>query len=792
MPSSAKKNDTRIAEAGRSVTPSAAGSSSGESQASRGVAASCEIPLEVHGSQKGGTQYHTVTPFHEETRTVIVFPHGCVLRLSTNVGVGQMLALTNQNTQRGMLARVTHVRAYPNLKSYVEVEFTQADPDFWSIDFAEEGAAQGYAPSQSPSAAPSAPAQDFWSSGAGDAPSSVAPVASSGSPAKKGATEVEIVPSYLPVTPPVIEPLAPFAKSSKPAMQAAEPSVQSSKASAPKIEAVKPVAAGPSAKAPEFSVTPPPPQHEKITDETPSSQAWAELLVMEPEQQLSAQQLSTSRSDVEESLAPDSSHETSGQPSFDPENPEPISSSVLKELEKLALEHVGEKLPGAATAAELESSSEEGTSAKQRGAASSGKKQAESAKSVQSKDSRAPKRSSLLSSFTSGAAARDAKPSPLHSFTGGAPTSGGAKQSPLHSFTSLPSEAESLPGVIEGTNPHKTQSLADITPDAGEESDFGNFLRDPEPRTASQTVFAGHAEAIAPRAAELHATLAPLKAKKSKSGMILGALVVVLALIVAWWFHPVNGSTPPSNSVVPAASAPAPVDTPSQWPSQTAAEAAPPDAAGGSHPAATESGAAGAAPSVESKPEPSSSIREVIPVPRQAAKAPAASGQTQPLGESSRASMPTMTLAAPVASGHSAASVSTEPPPELSPAEAAKPRENSFPGIVGSSPANVPAPAPAVATGAVVTGGRVKEPRLLSSVAPIYPLAAMQANVQGDVKVQATIDETGRVTKMKIVAGPALLRRAAMDAVRQWRFSPSTLDDKPIAVDEVITVRFHR
>jgi hypothetical protein len=136
MPSSAKENETRIAEAGRSVTPSAAGSSSGESQASRGVAASCEIPLEVHGSQKGGTQYHTVTPFHEETRTVIVFPHGCVLRLSTNVSVGQMLALTNQNTQRGMLARVTHVRAYPNLKSYVEVEFTQVDPDFWSIDFA--------------------------------------------------------------------------------------------------------------------------------------------------------------------------------------------------------------------------------------------------------------------------------------------------------------------------------------------------------------------------------------------------------------------------------------------------------------------------------------------------------------------------------------------------------------------------------------------------------------------------------------------------------------------------------
>ena len=793
MPSSAKENENRIAEAGRSVTPSVADNSSGESQASRGVAASCEIPLEVHGSQKGGTQYHTVTPFHEETRTVIVFPHGCVLRLSTNVGVGQMLALTNQNTQRGMLARVTHVRAYPNLKSYVEVEFTQADPEFWSIDFAEEGATQGYTPAQSPSVAQSGPPQDFWTSGAAETlvPSSAAPVASSGSPAKKGATEVEIVPSYLPVTPPVIEPPPTFAKSAKPPVQAAKPSVQTAKPSAPKIESAKPATAVPSSKAPEFSVTPPAPQHEKVTEEAPSSQAWAELLVMETEQQLSVQQLSTARSDVEESLAPDLSH-AEPVPSFDPENPEPISSSVLKELEKLALEHVGEKMPGSSTAEELESGSQDGATAKQRGGPTTGKKQAESSKTAQSKDSRAPKRSGLLSSFTGGAASRETKASPLHSFTGGTPASGGAKQSPLHSFTPSPSEAESLPGVIEGTNPHKTQSLADITPDAGEESDFGNFLRDPEPRTASQTVFAGPAESLASRSAELHATLAPLQAKKSKSGAVLAALVVVLALIVAWWFYPVHGSTPTANSVVPASSAPAPVDSPSQWPSQTPGEAAKLDGSGGGHASASDAGAASSAPAVESKPEPDSGIREVIPVPRQGSKAPVASGQTPPQGESSRASIPTMTLAAPTSSGNSAANVSAEPPPDLSPAEAAKARQNSFPGIVGSSPANVPAPAPAVARGAVVTGGRVKEPRLISSVAPVYPLTAMQANVQGDVKVQATIDVTGRVSKMKIVAGPALLQRAAMDAVRQWRFAPSTLDDKPIAVDEVITVRFHR
>ena len=767
MPSSAKENDNRIAEAGRTVTPSAAGSSSGESQASRGVAASCEIPLEVHGSQKGGTQYHTVTPFHEETRTVIVFPHGCVLRLSTAVNVGQMLALTNQNTQRGMLSRVTHVRSYPNLKSYVEIEFTQVDPDFWSIDFAEEGAAQCYLPPPSGASAPSSTPQDFWSPGAESALPQTAPetLASSRSAAKDRERAVEVVPAYIPVPPPVMAP--------------PEPSSQSASAATPKKEVAKPMAAQP--KAPEFSIAPH--QHKKAAEEPPSSQAWAELLVMEPQQeQLSAQQLSPSRSDVEESLAPDSSHDAGEVPSFDAENPEPISPSVMKELEKLALEHVAEKHPERPAAGESAS----------HGASVAEKKQPETSQSRQSKGSRSTKRSGLLSTLTGGGPTRDAKPSPLHSFTG-APSAGDAKHSPLHSFTPLPSAAESLPGEVHGTNPHKTQSLADQTPDSGEESDFGNFLRDPEPRTASQHVFAGHADASAPRSVEAHATLPPLRAKKSKSGAVLAALTVVLVLIAGWWFYPMHGSVP-VNRVVPAASAPSPVDSPSQWPSQSPADAATLDSSSGGHPAAVESGSGSSAPAVESKPDPDSGIREVIPVPRPSAKAPANSG-----GQShadSRASLPTMSLAAPTSSGKGSANASAEPPPDLSAADAAKARENNFPGIVGSSGANVPAPAPApapaVANGATVAGGRVKEPRLISSVSPIYPQAAMQANVQGDVKIQATIDETGRITKMKVISGPVLLQRAAMDAVRQWRYEPSILNDKPIAVDQIVTVRFRR
>ncbi len=487
--------------------------SSGESQASRGVAASCEIPLEVHGSQKGGTQYHTVTPFHEETRTVIVFPHGCVLRLSTPVTVGQMLALTNQNTQRGMLSRVTHVRSYPNLKSYVEIEFTQADPDFWSIDFAEEGATQGYMPSQSPACSRIRHGAGFLEHGrSGCARANFAravPIRGkrstvfrrthsspcAGASISGGTTGSELT--------------------ERQSGQAKKRRRQGNCAAAENSGIFNRAAAA----------------QEKAAEEPPSSQAWAELLVMEPEQQqLSAQQLSTTRSDVEESLAPDSSHEDdahgAASPSFDPEHPEPVSASVLKELEKLALEHVS----GAASVGESDPHLAENasTAAKQRAQSASGKKQAEQSNSGQSKDSRAAKRAGFLGSLTGGAKSRDTKSSPLHSFTG-APPAGDSKQNPLHSFTPLPPAAESLPGEVHGTNPHKTQSLADQTPDSGEESDFGNFLRDPEPRTAEQHVFAGHGNAAAPRSAELHATLAPLKAKKSKSGMVLAGLTCRVA-----------------------------------------------------------------------------------------------------------------------------------------------------------------------------------------------------------------------------------------------------------------------
>jgi periplasmic protein TonB len=94
--------------------------------------------------------------------------------------------------------------------------------------------------------------------------------------------------------------------------------------------------------------------------------------------------------------------------------------------------------------------------------------------------------------------------------------------------------------------------------------------------------------------------------------------------------------------------------------------------------------------------------------------------------------------------------------------------------------------------GPVKIGGNVKEPRLVSSVLPVYPIGAIQAGVSGDVVIQTTIDKTGKVAEMHVVSGSPLLRQAALDALRRWKYEPSTLDGQPVAVQMQVTIKFRR
>lgn len=111
--------------------------------------------------------------------------------------------------------------------------------------------------------------------------------------------------------------------------------------------------------------------------------------------------------------------------------------------------------------------------------------------------------------------------------------------------------------------------------------------------------------------------------------------------------------------------------------------------------------------------------------------------------------------------------------------------------LVEPSATALPAP-PKPESSAVknVKGGKIVEPRLIHSVPLEYPAIAINSHVEGDVQVQAVVDAAGRVISAKAISGPGLLRNAAVNAVRQWRYSPATLDGKPIQMPYVVTVRF--
>jgi periplasmic protein TonB len=97
---------------------------------------------------------------------------------------------------------------------------------------------------------------------------------------------------------------------------------------------------------------------------------------------------------------------------------------------------------------------------------------------------------------------------------------------------------------------------------------------------------------------------------------------------------------------------------------------------------------------------------------------------------------------------------------------------------------------PAAPAEPMAVGGDVKPARLISSVPPMYPALAKIQHVAGDVRIDALIDANGRVTTMKVVAGPSLLHQAAMDALRQWRYRAATLDGKPVPMHLTVTVQF--
>lgn len=90
----------------------------------------------------------------------------------------------------------------------------------------------------------------------------------------------------------------------------------------------------------------------------------------------------------------------------------------------------------------------------------------------------------------------------------------------------------------------------------------------------------------------------------------------------------------------------------------------------------------------------------------------------------------------------------------------------------------------------IPVGGNVREPHKLHHVAPVYPPIARAARREGTVILEATIATDGRVTDVRVLRSSNMFDEAAIDAVRQWRYTTPTLNGAPVAVTMTVTVRF--
>jgi TonB family protein len=121
----------------------------------------------------------------------------------------------------------------------------------------------------------------------------------------------------------------------------------------------------------------------------------------------------------------------------------------------------------------------------------------------------------------------------------------------------------------------------------------------------------------------------------------------------------------------------------------------------------------------------------------------------------------------------------------------------AVPGSNGRMPPPPPPPPPPPGQASLVdgqapvrVGGNIKQPTKTLDVPPVYPPVAQSARVSGVVIMEVTIGTDGSVRDAKVLRSIPLLDQAAIDAVKQWQFTPTLLNGQPVPVVMTATVNF--
>jgi protein TonB len=118
-----------------------------------------------------------------------------------------------------------------------------------------------------------------------------------------------------------------------------------------------------------------------------------------------------------------------------------------------------------------------------------------------------------------------------------------------------------------------------------------------------------------------------------------------------------------------------------------------------------------------------------------------------------------------------------------------------IPGIEGGIPWGRPQIPPAPSRRPqeiepVQVGGEIRAPQKTVHVDPVYPAIAIKGRVQGFVILETIIDASGNVKGLRVLRSVPLLDKAALEAVRQWKYEPTRLNGQPVPIVMTVTVRF--
>ena len=114
-----------------------------------------------------------------------------------------------------------------------------------------------------------------------------------------------------------------------------------------------------------------------------------------------------------------------------------------------------------------------------------------------------------------------------------------------------------------------------------------------------------------------------------------------------------------------------------------------------------------------------------------------------------------------------------------------RPARTEIPGIPDAPPPPPPPP-----DSPVRVGGNIRTPTKVRDVKAVYPPAATEARVQGVVIAEVTVGPDGSVKDARVIRSIPLLDQAALDAIRQWQYTPTLVNGVPTTVIMTATVQF--